>query len=305
MTDQEEKEGGKNPRIKMPEFSGKLEEYEEWRTRIKEWSLMESGFYEYPGLMVKSSLKEEAWRCVDTIEMSEIIKRDSLETILKKLDERYKRDSRIISMNKILEFYDIERKSEETIREFFDRFERVRRECMRIEGQESQELTDGWLALKWAKLSEMETQIVLGACVEGRQGYENEKNEVIRIVEKEKTVSEKTYWLTETRDEKNKGSPTQRLNNKVRCYRCGELNHLATECKETENLCWICKMKGHIARECPKRWKNRATNSETKVALSKGWVGDSTGSVTKENSVWGEVEAIIDTGCPRTIIGEK
>lgn len=303
----------KNPRINIPSFSGKTEEYDEWKTRITEWSLMEAKYYEYPGLMIKSQLKDEAWRVVDGIDIEILTGTMAIETILKKLDSRYKKDSRLENIKKIMTFYDIKREKDENIRQFFDRFEKARRECRKIETAESKDLIEGWFALLRANLSDIEKQIVLGACIEGNQGYDNVKKEVIRIFETdEKESREEVGWLERGRrplyKREEKQNPVNKYGKIMRCNKCGSQNHLIKECNEKSKHCWICKSQEHWGIDCPKNWRNQKTekqNEKPSYEVQSAWMDTFPGSLCSDGSFWGEVEGIIDTGCPKTVLGEK
>lgn len=287
---------------------------------------MESNFYDFPGLIIRSSLQGEAWKCVKNISRDDLKGSEGIKKIFKKLDEKYRKDKRLEVIKKVMTYYDIEREQNEKIRDFLDRFEKAKEDCKKVAEEEDEEVVDGWVALYRAKLTETERKIVLGACGEGNQGYQNVKNEMLRIVEKEEVnetkEKRKTGWfLQEANCEATKTNlnPLNKFGKRMRCHKCGSTTHLAYKCKEIVEICWICKSNQHLAAECPNNWINKRKIQEEekpKVEKEKQKIYNLTGrgngcpayindSKDMDENKWGCVEAIVDTGCPRTIIGEK
>jgi hypothetical protein len=52
---------------KVPLFSGKDEDYEDWREAIEDWLIINEGV-KYQALLIKSSLQGEAWQLVKMID---------------------------------------------------------------------------------------------------------------------------------------------------------------------------------------------------------------------------------------------
>src|SRR5215469_16275540 len=134
------------------------------------------------------------------------------------------------------------------IRDFLDIFEKAKEDCKKVAEEEDEEVVDGWVALYRAKLTETERKIVLDACGEGNHGYQNVKNEMLRIVEKEEVneskEKRKTGWfLQEANCEaiKTNLNPLNKFGKRMRCHKCGSTTHLAYKCKDIVEICWICK----------------------------------------------------------------
>jgi len=315
----EKDKGKKDPKVKIPEFSGKLDEYDDWKIRVQEWEILEAEYYEYPAVMIKSSLQNEAWRCVKNLTVAELRGKDGIQKLFRKLDEKYKKDRRLEVIKKVMSYYDIEREANETIRDFLERFEKAKEESKRIQEEENEGVVEGWVALYRAKLTDTERKIILGACVEGNQGYNNVKKEMLRIVEKEddiKLTGEKKspVWLSSTRGENNPGglNPCNRFGKRMRCHKCGSLFHFAGTCEEKVEKCWICRSIQHIAEKCPDNWinkkqqKNEEDRKQRKQEKEKNnREGYMPTSIDKDDDMWDRIEAIVDTGCPQTVMGEK
>jgi hypothetical protein len=45
----------------------------------------------------------------------------------------------------------------------------------------------------------------------------------------------------------------------LKCYKCGEMGHIVSECKSKKELrtCRVCKTVGHLANKCPQRHSGR------------------------------------------------
>ena len=65
--------------------------------------------------------------------------------------------------------------------------------------------------------------------------------------------------------------------------------------------CAICRSEFHWARECPNNFKNRRNFDQNKSKQSDEVF---IGGVFEESNDWAEVEAILDTGCNNSVIGE-
>lgn len=100
---------------------------------------------------------------------------------------------------------------------------------------------------------------------------------------------------------------TKQAGETLRCYRCGNANHLANKCKFKDQTCNSCNRLGHIARVCMNKNNERKSNNVSHV-VSLNFV-DNTNDVEKyEVKLFvNEVEVCfeIDSGCPVTIINHR
>ena len=63
--------------------------------------------------------------------------------------------------------------------------------------------------------------------------------------------------------------------------------------------CVLCRSLSHWARECPRNIQNKGP-SDNQVKEERSYYG----CETNEDEDFGDIEAILDTGCNSTVIGE-
>lgn len=84
--------------------------------------------------------------------------------------------------------------------------------------------------------------------------------------------------------------------NKLRCFNCNELGHLADKCSKPRKSCTICKRLGHVSTEC--RRKNSAS-----VLLAKSLQAScSRYKITCKVNGQEVPECLVDTGCSGVLI---
>ncbi|XP_026828423.1 uncharacterized protein LOC113562643 [Ooceraea biroi] len=59
----------------------------------------------------------------------------------------------------------------------------------------------------------------------------------------------------DSKEKESKGKEASRVQSNLRCFNCGQRNHVSADCpqKEKGSKCFQCKEFGHIAAQCPKR----------------------------------------------------
>jgi hypothetical protein len=260
--------------MRCPNFSGEGEEYEDWKNKVEDWLIVEEKI-KYPGLEIRMALKDEAFELCKDVDREELKEKGSEKKIFDILDVVYKKDSRVDKMEKALNLFGIEKKTEETMKEYVRRYEKCSRECSKAGGGKMDEELKGSHLLRQAKMSKTEVHLVLGACGKEKYEYEVVKSVLSRIFqESDKLIKkEEKTWVVEERGKQGKDN---------KCFECGKEGHWARNCwdrnsSKKEKECYICKSKEHMARECSKSTKNvrekegvaRRTDSECYICRAK------------------------------------
>ena len=318
-------------KYKCPEFSGEIEEYDEWKVLVEDWMWMTKDEVKGQGVIMRQSVKGKARQVVLDIEKEVIRGKDGGEEVLKRLDEVYRKDKVWERYDKALAYLSIERKRNESIKDFLQRYEHVALECRKVGGKTapcvkckrvSGELDDELKAihlLEATKLNDPQKQMVLSAA-----RTEDLEYDVIRKVMKR---------MFENADKSNKADETWVEGAGRMGYRreadtwpegAGRMGYRQGY-KEAENRgarnpmrygkvtrCAICMSEFHWARQCPRNIQNRGGNygnakkeqegqdsKKESEASSKVFV-----SKEEDRDYWTEIEAILDTGCKNSVIGE-
>ena len=88
---------------------------------------------------------------------------------MKRLDKLYLKVSRIDKLEKTMKLFKIEKRSEETMKEYILRYEKYSRECEKSGGGRMSEEMKGSHLLSQANLSKTDLHVILGAC--GNEEY--------------------------------------------------------------------------------------------------------------------------------------
>ena len=297
-------------RRECPKFNGGQAEYKSWKGQVEDWLAVCGDDVKYPGIEIRLSLKGRALEVTEGIDRDELKKEGGEKEILKKLDEAYLKDTLMDNYSKMKAYFKIERESSETMRDFIIRYEKVELECRKAIGQNMFEgEAKGFHVLEQANLSESQKQMVLAACGKGKLEYETVSQVMKRIFEGMGN-KEDSEWLG-SEDFTNVGRQRENYWNRGRWNKNrgrGGRNPLGKNGKVT--VCVICNSEWHWARECPqnalsrKKEENRprhAVSQEKERNEEEVYVGE----VSKiDEEGWGEVEAILDTGCKSTVCGE-
>ena len=184
---------------------------------------------------------------------------------------------------------------------------KIARECQNAGEEVSSDVMRGWPLIGQAGLSELEEQVVLGACHTG-DGYEKMKSELMRIFG-ERREEEEVGWMGGGEDKE-----SNRLGEKKGDVLCAgrkdtgpgiikkkeeraelfsmlkKIGNTAWECptKMAEMKCWKCGIKGHI--EIVKWERGRKLECKSQEGVEQEWEE-------------GKIEAILDTGCNSSLCG--
>lgn len=298
-----------------PLFSGKQEEYENWRGRVEDWLALCKDEAKYPGLEIRVNLNGKAWDVTKNLDRKLLMNEGGEEILLEALDKVYKKDTVMENYEKMLSYIEIKREKGESMRDYLIRYEKLSEEGRKPLGREMLEgEVKGVHVMAKAGLSEQQRRLVLTACGKEKLEYEIVKGIMKRIFEGLDEEERSESWLEKdfSRDQGG-GVRSRRSTGRGRFYRGGgrRKNPLNNEGKVSK--CIICQSEWHWAYDCPQNYKNKeATKSEQEK--EKPTEKDSKNDKEKEiymsgisvddEEMWGHIEAILDTGCGPTVCGE-
>ena len=304
-----------------PVFFRKKEEYEEWKVRAEDWLWVTRKEVEGPGVEIRMALRGRALDVVKDMDRNVLKQKGGDIKIFEKLDSVYKKDQLLDKYSKMKAYLKIERKENEKMDEYIIRYEKCADECNMAIGAGGNMITGqlkGCHVMDQARLTDEQKQMVLAACGGDDLDYNKMRKALLRIfqsLEVEGKEKESEWW--------EKGREEFSYNNRGRNrdfqgYQ-GRKNPRGKYGQITK--CAICYSEYHWARDCPKNFQNRNKGSlekgdsnvvEKRVMEKKEGERKETGNAEKsymltedENThSWGEVEAILDTGCKSTICGD-
>src|SRR6201990_1356014 len=109
-----------------PTFEGiEGEDYDMWRKRVMLWYRLEGKYLECPGGEIMLSLGEKAFQSVYNVELEGLERQVGMEKVLEVLDKRFGKEKSRDRYDKILEFFRIGRKINESIRDYVARYEMI------------------------------------------------------------------------------------------------------------------------------------------------------------------------------------
>ena len=325
-------------RRECPRFSGVQAEYKAWRGQVEDWLTVCEELVKYPGIEIRLSLRGRALEVTEGMEREELKKKEGPKMILGKLDEVYLKDTLMENYGKMKRYLKIERESGEKMRDFIIRYEKDESECKRALGKCMFEgEAKGLHLLEQANLSENQKQLVLAACGQGKLEYGTVSQILKRTFEGLGSKEECEWWGSENyanlgrgregytnrgrenyrnRGRWNRGrgerNPPDREGKITLCGICKSEWHWARECPQKGGknpvdkegkitLCGICRSEWHWARECPQHIKKEENGQVKEKDEERVFIGEV--SRADEDS-WGEIDAILDTGCKSTVCGE-
>ena len=321
-------------RQQCPKFDGSNTGYKSWRSEVEDWLLMMTlGKQEEKmlGVQIRLSLSGKARGLTECIKREDLRKKDGHLTILKKLDEVYLQDNLTEEYGLLTKFLDIQRKPEESMRDYINRYEQYEADLSRMKGEIN--IGSKVLAvhlLHHARVTENQKQMVLAGCGKGEINYKTMVQVLKRVFEGMEKKEESEWLGTEKYNntgmlkkregvynvegnEDSKAEEYRYMHNqrgkenyrsRGRGYRsCGRGGRNPLDARGRVSVCAVCESEWHWARECPQRFDNRKreTNRER--------TGDETIVYVeyedeREDKQWKEIEAILDTGCKSTVCGE-
>ena len=305
-------------RKECPKFCGKQSEYKSWKGLVEDWLVVCGDIIQYPGLEIRLSLKGKALEVTEEIERAVLKGEDGAKKILNKLDSVYLKDTLMDNYGKMKKYFKIERDSSEKMRDFIIRYETAASECSKAIGKQLFEgEAKGFHVMEQANLTENQKQMVLAACGQGTLDYSSVSKIMKRIFEGLGTKEEDDWWGFETPQTLGRGREGYRNRGRPRWIRGrGGRNPVNREGKVM--LCVLCRSEWHWGRDCPqnpqnkeKLYENNSGNAGGKHNFSQGkdrttveekiYVGE---IQEADMNSWGEVDAILDTGCKSTVCGE-
>ena len=296
-------------RRECPRFSGVQAEYKGWKGQVEDWLVVCGDDVQYPGIEIRMSLRGRALEVTEGIDREELKKKGGDTIILKKLDAAYKKDTLMDNYGKMKRYFKTERESGETMREFIIRYEKEELECSKAIGKSMFEgEAKGFHLLEQANLSENQKQMVLAACGKGKLEYEVVSQIMKRIFEGLGNKEDNEWWGSEgyTNVWRGRDSYRPRSISRGRGTRGrGRDGKNPLNRDGRVSLCTLCKSEYHWVRDCPqnvmnKTKKGKEPSQEQEKSEERVYVEVS--KVDEEH--WGDIDAILDTGCKSTVCGE-
>ena len=295
-------------RRECPRFGGVQAEYKGWRGQVEDWLVVCGEWVKYPGIEIRMSLKGRALEVTEGMDREELKKAGGEKEILKKLDEAYLKDTLMDNYSKMKSYFKIERESGETMRDFIIRYEKEELECSKALGKSMFEgEAKGFHVLEQANLSDNQKQMVLAACGKGKLEY-GVVSQIMKRIFEVLGKKEENEWLG-SESYSNFGRGRANYKNRGRGNRGrgrGGRNPVDKQGKVT--VCVLCHSEWHWARECPKNVLNKKKEENKSMASTDKENEEESvyvGEVRKvDEEPWGEIDAILDTGCKSTVCGE-
>ena len=294
-------------RFKCPVFKGEESEYEDWRMKVEGWIYLTRNNEEAQGLVIMQGLEGKALSLVKGLKWDVLIGKDGGKEVLKKLDEFYRKEQTWDRCCKIAQFAEMKRKRDESVKEFILRYEYCLDECEKIGVPMLVGEAKGIFLLQKANVTEEQMKMVTSACGEEKLEYDRVRRIMRRIFEDKDTgeKSDEGWYGRDRRDESRRGG-----------YRGGQ-TYQRREWKNPVNKfgviskCVICASEEHWARQCPKNVANRSRGGENSRRRNEDRNNDSNDETqkvymaeTNDEKYWDDVEAILDSGCKSSVIGE-
>ena len=289
-------------RFKCPAFKGEEKDYEDWRMKIEGWMFLTKKSVEYQGLVIVQGLEGKALSVVRGMKMETLVGKDGAKQVLAKLDEYYKKE-RVFEVNdKVVAFAEAERKKGESVKEFILRFEYLVDECAKFGVTLMEGEAKGAFLMHKARVTEDEKKMIMSACGMKSLDYELVRPVMKRLFEDKDTEIKDEGWYGRTGDRR---TDTRRENVKREGKNPIGRNGFVSRCV-------ICSSEYHWANNCPRNASNRgrrvgASGPRKDVDKDKEMSENSdrvymAGECDKQ--YWDDLEAILDSGCKSTVIGD-
>ena len=286
-------------KLKCPVFSGKQADYVIWRDKVEDWMHLTRHEAESHGLIIKQGLDGKAYETVMSLDRSVIRGPQGGEEVIKKLDELFVKEKVWDNYDRLLGYLHISRKKKETVRDYVARYEFLEAECRRTGNSRLEGELKAIHILDGANLTDQECNMVISACGQDELEFEKVRKVMKRIFDKSQRIEEEESWVEGPR-RRDFRKDEARANYERKGERKNPVNKFGAVSK-----CVVCSSEFHWARECPRNVQNKTRGEPGKAQ------GEFTGekgervyaSREVEKEYWGEVEAILDTGCKSTLMG--
>ena len=304
-------------RRECPRFEGGAQsDYREWKGLVEDWIDACGREFAYPGLEVRMSLRGKALRIVEEIDRDSLKKNDGPKLILEHLDKVYLKDSLVDNFDKMNQYFVITRESGEKMRDYIVRYEKAASECSRAMGGKRlfEGEGKGFHLIVSANLTETQKQMILSACGKDKLDYEAVAPLMKRIFEGLGNKDHE-WWGSENNIGSGRGKENIRNRSRPRPrWMRGRGGRNPTNKEGKVTVCAICSSEWHWARECPQNYNNKKQHSENQEIETRP--GDNPEKENSEENIyigevreldgesWGEIDAILDTGCKSTVCGE-
>lgn len=300
-------------RNNCPEFSGRQEDYEQWRVRVEDWLLLGGkDDSKYPGIEIRMKLNGRAWNIAKNVDRTKLMGKDGEQVLLLALDEAYKRDTLMDNYGKMSNYMEIQRNKGESIKDYLIRFEAMAQDGNRAIGREMLEgEVKGFHVISRARLTDQQRQMVLSAIGERKMEYDAVTKCMKRIFEGMEELEKNEGWYGKNAryEQGMRGGSDTRRGGTSRGGGSGRKNPLNNYGKVSR--CAICRSEYHWARQCPKNIENKEQGEKERKEEEKEGAYNTdnreiyvSGIKSTEEDMWGKIEAIIDTGCGSTVCGE-
>ena len=305
-----------------PRFSGKQEDFETWMVKVEDWQLLSEAEAKYPAIEIRAALEGKAMEITKDIDRNLLKGKDGVKILMDKLKRVYKKDRLTELYGKVRKMLNIERNKGESIRDFLIRYEKTEEECKGLVGNMFQAEVKGCHVLERAKISEDQKQMVISACGQDKLEYDLVSRIMRRVLEgvaKEEEVEGEWWGRTDGRRENRSNFGANYNYNYKPSYNDSirkSKNPVGRNGEITK--CAICRSEYHWAKECPDNYNNKREkkvnkeevqdkNKDQKESVQEKRKEEKVRAYAasmEEAEMGKEVEAILDTGCKRTVCGE-
>lgn len=273
-------------KMTVPTFNGREnEDYELYKFKLDNWINNTEIPDKKKSAMIINGLNEKALETIKMISTEKIYKDGGYKEILTALDERFAKDKSNHEFVKAISFMDIKQQPNESYKEFVNRYDRAKSECEKIKDITMSDKMHSYLIIHRSNMKEIEKKMILTHI----HGIEENKYE-----EAKKYINNIMESIVAQSNEKEKQVNKQQWFSKYACKICGYRNHTTDECwwnEKNKDKCFKCFKEGHIAKNCQ---ENKEEEQHT-VYLQNERNG------RNQNN---EIQAILDTGCNDTCIGD-
>ena len=251
---------------------------------------------ESQGLLIKRMLVGKAYEAVMSLQKDVIRGPKGGEEVLKKLDELFQKEQVWDNYDRLSGYLYIRRKKDESVRDYLSRYEFLEAECRKTGNSSIEGELRAVHLLESAGFAEQEENMIVSACGQQKLEFDLVRKTMKRIFDnvKAKKTNEEEAWIE-----------GQRKREFRREYRREPIRNANGKDGERKNpvrygrvsTCAICGSEYHWARMCPKNIQNRGSTE-------KGTDEKVFASCEVDKEYWGDVEAILDTGCKSSLIGQ-